>query len=170
MYVLNTIVHVHTQLLKKRDELNAILLATHFGLVDKVRIHNFHLYCYIKAKRVHVRITQSYWDSIKILLPHIGGKPRIKITFDEFLCPTIAAWKNHKHYTQIVCDIPKSLTNIITTCIHIPHKHPSLWAFIRGYYYDSDCEVDIEGEDYKCREELEVLQFLGYPSIPIEQA
>ena len=136
MYVLNTILHVHTQLLKKRDELNAILLATHFGLVDKVRIHNFHLYCHIKAEQVHVPITQSYWDSVKILLHYISGKPRVKIAFDELLCPAIAAWKNHKPYAQIVCDIPKSLTNIITTCIHIPQKHPSLWAFTRGYYSD----------------------------------
>ena len=170
MHVLNTILHVHTPLLKKRDELNAILLATHFGLVDEVRIHYFHLYCYIKAERVHVRITQSYWDSVKILLPYISGKPRVKITFDKFLCPVIAAWKNHKPYAQIVYDILKSLTNIITTCIHIPKKHPSLWAFTRGYYSDSDCEVDIEGDDFESREELEVLQFLGYPSVSIEQA
>ena len=106
--------------------------ATHFGLVDKVRIHNFHLYCYIKVERVHARITQSSWDLVKILLPYISGKPRVKIAFDKFLCPAIAAWKNHKPYTQIVCDIWKSLTNIITTCIHILQKHPSLWAFTRG--------------------------------------
>ena len=108
MHVFNTMLHVHTPLLKKRDELNAILLATHFNLVEEVRIHNFHLYRYIKAERVHVRITQSYWDSVKILLPYISGKPWARITFDKFLCPRIAAWKDHKPYSQIVCDFQRA--------------------------------------------------------------
>ena len=52
----------------------------------------------------------------------------------------------------------------------ILQKYSSLWIFTRGYYLDSDGEIDIEGDDYKAREELEILWFLGYPSVPLEQS
>ena len=93
----------------------------------------------------------------------------MKITFDEFLLPAIAAREDSQPYAQLVCNIPKSQTNIITSYIPVPQRYPSLCVFTTGYYSDSDCEIDIEGDDYKAREELEVLRFLGYPSVPIEQ-
>ena len=37
VFVTGTTLHVHTLCLRKKDELNSILLATHFGLVDEVR-------------------------------------------------------------------------------------------------------------------------------------
>ena len=108
---------------------------------------------------------------MKVATRRKGKRERsIRITFDEFLLPAVAAWKDLKPYAQIVCDIPKSQTNIITSYIPIPQKHPSLWVFIRQHYSDSDCEVDIEGDDYESRKELEILQFLGYPSVPLKQS
>ena len=36
VYIVGTVLHVHTLRLGKKDEVNSILLATHFGIVNKV--------------------------------------------------------------------------------------------------------------------------------------
>ena len=36
LYIVGTILHVHTLHLRKKDEVNSILLATHFGIIDEV--------------------------------------------------------------------------------------------------------------------------------------
>ena len=36
VYIVGTVLHVHTLRLCKRDEVNSILLATHFGIIDEV--------------------------------------------------------------------------------------------------------------------------------------
>ena len=36
VYIVGTVLHIHTLRLCKRDEVNSILLATHFGVVNKV--------------------------------------------------------------------------------------------------------------------------------------
>ena len=64
VYIVGTILHVHTLHLRKKDEVNSILLATHFGIVDKVWVHNFHIYRYLIAGRIHVHIAQSYWEVV----------------------------------------------------------------------------------------------------------
>ena len=56
VYIVGTILHVHTLHLRKKDEVNSILLATHFGIIDEVWAHNFHIYCYLIAGRIYVRI------------------------------------------------------------------------------------------------------------------
>ena len=80
----------------------------------------------------------------------------VKITFDKFLLLAVATWKDLQPYAQIVCNIPKSQTNIITSYVPIPQKYSSLWVFTRGYYSGSDCEIDIKGDDYEAMEELEI--------------
>ena len=147
--------------------------------MDEVRIHNFHIYRYIWVKRVHVRIAQTRWEEVKRILPYIcrgylaereGRRERaVKITFDKFLRPAVAAWNEGKPHAQLVCDLPKNETNIITTTATIPFRHPSLCVFTRGYFSDSDSEVEIEGSDDDSSEAREILMFLGYPSIPLEQ-
>ena len=178
VYLVGETLHVHTQRLRKKDELNAILLATHFGVVTEVRIHNFHTYRYFATTNVHVRITQSYWRVVQAILPYINRGPwievrrrrerTVRITFDDFLRPAVAAWKEGQPYAHIVCKIPVSEVNLITTRTKIPSKHPSLSVFSRGYTSDpdSDREVDIETEDYE-QEHHEILLFLGSPSAPI---
>ena len=93
----------------------------------------------------------------------------LKITLDDFLRPTIAAWKDGKPYAQIVYDLPKGEASSITSSFAIPFKHPSLSCFTRGYASDCDCEIDIENDDYDEREEYEILLFLGYPFLPYMQ-
>ena len=66
----------------------------------------------------------------------------------------------------MVCDLPEGEARSITSSITIPFKHPSLSCFTRGYASDSDCEIEIENDDYDEREEYEILLFLGYPSVP----
>ena len=60
VYVIGTTLHVHALHLRKKDELNFILLAMHLRLVNEVRIHNFHIDHFLTARRVHVRITLAY--------------------------------------------------------------------------------------------------------------
>ena len=120
---------------------------------------------------MHVRIAQSYWGVVEFIVPYISRGPfveregkrerAIRVTFDKFLRPAVAAWKEN---------IIKCETNIITTCVKIPHKHPSLSVFTRGYYSKSEGEIDIESDDYEFREEREILICLGYPSVPLEQS
>ena len=64
VYIVGTILHVHTLRLRKRDEVNSILLATHFGIIDEVWVHNFHIYHYLIAGRIHVRNAQPYWGDV----------------------------------------------------------------------------------------------------------
>lgn len=101
IYIIGTTLHVHVLHIRKKDELNFILLATHLRLVDEVKIHNFHLHFYINSQRLHVRITLSHWETVKFYLPYINKGPwvelegkrerEIKITFDDFLQPAIEA-------------------------------------------------------------------------------
>ena len=56
VYIVGTVLHVHTLRLCKKDEVHSILLATHFGIVNEVWVHNLHLYRYLIARRINVRI------------------------------------------------------------------------------------------------------------------
>ena len=123
-----------------------------------------------------MRIAQSYWGAVWSVLSYISkrfweeGSSTLKITFNDFLRLAVAAWKDGKPYAQIVCDLLESEGGPITSFITIPFKHPSLSCFTRGYTSDSDCEVDIENDDYDEREDYEILLFLGYPSVPYIQS
>ena len=97
VYVDGTTLHIHTLCLWKKNKVNSILLATHFGVVDEIQIHNFHLYRYLFRGHIHVRIAQSHWGAMQTVLSYVSrrfgeeeGKP-IKITFDEFLRPAVTA-------------------------------------------------------------------------------
>ena len=101
IYVIGTTLHVHVLQLYKNDELNLISLAMHLCLVDKVRIHNFHLNHFFTVRRKNVCITLAYWRTVKFVLPYINRGPwaerkgkrerAMKITFDDFLRPAIEA-------------------------------------------------------------------------------
>ena len=85
--------------------------------MDEVRIHNFHIYCYLRTDRVHVRIVQSYWGIVEFILSYISRGPlveregkrerAIRVTFDKFLRPAVAAWKENKPYPQVSLQHPK---------------------------------------------------------------
>lgn len=180
VYLVDRTLHVHTQRIRKNDELNAILLATHFGVATEVRIHNFHTYRYFTSTSVHVRITQSYWDTVRTLLTYINQgewivvrgrvERSILVTFDDFLYSAVIAWKKRQPYASIVCSLPTHKVNIITTTINVPGEHPSLSVFTRGYAAESesDDEVDIESLDDE-EERLQIMLFLGTPSLSIDQ-
>ena len=103
VYIIGTTLHVHAIRLCWKDELNLILLATQFRIVDEVRIHNFHLNFFLTGRRAHVRIVQTYWRTVQFVLPYIKRGPwvernskrerAVRITFDEFLRPAVEAWK-----------------------------------------------------------------------------
>ena len=122
-----------------------------------------------------MRIAQSYWGAVRSVLSYVSkrlweeGGSTLKITFDYFLRPAVAAWKDGKPYAHIVCNLSETEARSITSSIPIPFKHPSLSCFTRGYASDSNREVDIKNDDYDEREEYEILLFLGYPSVPCIQ-
>ena len=92
----------------------------------------------------------------------------VKITFDELLRPAVAAWNKGEPYAQLVCSLPNSEINLITTTVTIPEQHPSLSIFTRGYTSESDSDTEIEMETESIeRESLEIMLFLGSPSVPI---
>ena len=74
VYVDGTTLHIHTLRLCKKDEVNSILLATHFGVVNEIRIHNFHLYCYLFRGNVHVSIAQSHWGAMQTVLSYVSER------------------------------------------------------------------------------------------------
>ena len=81
--------------------MNSILLVTHFGIIDEVWVHNFHIYHYLIARRIHVRIAQSYWGAVESVLSYISKSlwvdleeersGAVKITFDDFLRLAVVA-------------------------------------------------------------------------------
>ena len=153
VYVIGTTLHVHMLHVRKRDELNLISLTTHLRLVDEVRIHNFHLNHFFSARREHVRITPARWEAIVFVLPYINRGPwvehkgkrerAVKITFDNFLGPLVEAWRAGKPYAQPVFDLPEYETNLITTYTSLPELHLGLNLLVRGYFSQSEGEVDI---------------------------
>ena len=167
-----TTLHIHTLCLCKKDEVNSILLATHFGVVDEIRVHNFHLYRYLFRGHIHVRIAQSHWGAVQTVLSYVSrrvgeeeGKP-IKITFDEFLRPAIEAWRAGIPYAGIVFHLPESELEPIVEGIRLPHIHANLRGDEQGYSSESDREVDLENDELEFRQDDEILTFFGQRYIP----
>ena len=115
-YIVGNTLHVHAIQLCTRNELNFISLVTHFQLVEKVRVHTFHLNYYLTSQRAHVRIQSICWEVVKLILQFVNRGPwvvkgltrerAIKITFDDFLKPaTIESWRNGLPYAHLVFDI-----------------------------------------------------------------
>ena len=171
-----TILHVNLIRLRERNELNLILLATGLQVVSEVRIHNFQVTYFLTARRLHVRITQAHWRAFGFVLPYIilgpwveseGKRKRaIKITFDEFLRPTIEAWRAGIPYAGIVFRLPESKLEPIVEGIRLPHIHANLRGDEQGYSLESDREVDLENDELEFRQDDEILTFFGQPYIP----
>ena len=101
VYIIGRTLHIHVLHLRKRDELNFILLATSLRVVTEVRIHNFEIHFFLIWRREHVRLTQGYWSIVEFVLSYINRGPwveeegkrvrAVNITFDDFMCPAIEA-------------------------------------------------------------------------------
>lgn len=174
-YIVGNTLHVHAIQLCTRNELNFISLVTHFQLVEKVRIHTFHLNYYLTSRRTHVRIQSVRWEEVKLILQFINRGPwvvkgstrerAIKITFDEFLKPAIEAWRNGLPYAHLVSDIPEYKTDLISTYSNLPWVHRGVSAFAEGYSSDSELEIDFAHEevDSNSEEEYDIMKINGYP-------
>lgn len=175
VYIIGTTLHVHVLHIRKKDELNLILLATHLRLVDEVRIHNFQLHFYLTSRRVHVRITLSHWETVRFYLPYInrgswvereGKREReIRITFDDFLRPAIEAKRAWKPYAPLILGIPEYETDLISTYHPLPRVHWRLGPGDEGYSSESDYEVDVEhdGIDEVTKEGDEIMLIWSLP-------
>ena len=142
VYVIGTTLHVHLLHLRKRNELNFISLTTHFRLVNKVRIHCFEISHHFSARREHIRITPSRWEAMEFVLPYINRGPwveckgkrerAVQITFDNYLKPTIKAWRAGEPYAQLVSDLLEYETNLISHYFIIPDVHAGLNILVWG--------------------------------------
>ena len=105
-------------------------------MVSEVRIHNHQVTYFLTARRLHVRITQAHWRAFGFVLPYIilgpwvesGGERRraVKITFDEFLLPTIEAWRAGIPYAEIIFHLLESELEPIVEGIRLPHVDANL--------------------------------------------
>ena len=101
VYIIGRTLHIHVLHLRKRDELNFILLATSLRVVTEVWIHNFEIHFFLTWRREHVCLTQGHWSTVEFVLPYINRGPwveeegkrvrAVNITFDDFMRPTIEA-------------------------------------------------------------------------------
>ena len=77
------------------------------------------------------------------------------------------AWKVGKPYAKLIYDILEYEIDLISSYTNLPHVHFGLDVFTRGYYLESNFEVDVENDEYDYREDDEILMFFGYPYLPL---
>ena len=182
VYIIGTTLHVHPIRLRLKDELNLILLATQFRIVDEVRVQNFHLNFFLTARRAHVRIVQTYWRTVHFVLPYIKRGPwvlrdgkierTVRITFDEFLKPAIEAWKAGLPYHRLVFDLPDYEIDLISTWINLSRVHRTHQPLcsrlvVRFRQRGGRGERFIGGAQR--RRWHEIMMVLGYPFFPFGQ-
>ena len=158
-----------------RNELNFIALVTQFQLVEKVRIHTFHIRIFLTARKAHFRIGCVRWELVKLILRFVNRGPRvikegrveraIKITFDDFLKPAVEAWRSGLPYWKIIQGIPETKTDIITTFRNLDWVHKGVSPFADGYSSDSKEEVDYANDsvDSDSDTEFDIMKVDGYP-------
>lgn len=174
-YVIGQTLHVNVLQLRSRNELNFILLITYFGLVDEVRIHNFHFYYFLTSRRLHVCIKDAPWITVKYILPFINRGPwvlrdgkierAIRITFDDFLKPVVEAWRVGQPYTDIFFKILEYEVDLISTYVNLSWVHRGVGTFVEGYSSESEEEVDYAFDTLSAEsdEECDIMTICGYP-------
>ena len=179
VYVIGTTLHVHPLHLCKKDELKFILLAPHLHLVNEVRIHNFHIDFFLTVRRLHVRITPTYWRIVQFILPYINRGPwvehegkrerAVRITFDDFLQLAVKAWRAGEPYANLIFDIPKYEIGLISSYTNLPKVHVGLSVFTRGHSSKSDMEVEIVHDTLHntAEDDDEIVMAFGFPFFPI---
>ena len=90
----------------------------------------------------------------------------VKIAFDEFLRPTVEAWKAGLPYAELIYHLPQSKLELIAISKKLTHIHANLSAWERGYSLEFDLEVDLENDEYEFCQDDEILTFFGYPYLP----
>lgn len=174
-YIIGSTLHVNALHLCTRNELNLIALATHFQLVDKVKIHTFHLDIYFTSRRAHVRVQTVRWEIVKLILQFVNRGPwvvkgtklerAIKIKFDDFLKPIIEAWRGGIPFLDLVLSLPDYKADVITTYHDLLEVHKGVSAFAEGYSSDSEAEVDFAHDevDNNSDGEYDIMKINGYP-------
>ena len=174
-FIIGSILHVCAHYLCTRNELNFISLATHFQLVEEVRIHTFHLKFFLTSRRAHVRIEGVRWELVKLILQFVNRGPwvakggrverAIKMTFDDLLKPAVAAWRSGLPYKGLIFDIPEYEIDIISTYKNLEWVHAGVSVFAEGYSTDSEDEVDYANEelDSDSDQEYDIMKVDGYP-------
>ena len=174
-FIIGSTLHVRPHYLYTRNELNFIALATHFQLIEEVRIHTFHIRIFLTARKARARLGCVRWELVKLILRFVNRGPwvikegrverAIKITFDDFLKPAVEAWRGGLPYWKILQDIPETETDIISTYRNLDRVHRGVSPFEDGYSSDSEAEVDYANDavDSDSDTEFDIMKVDGYP-------
>ena len=174
-FIIGSTLHVRPHYLYTRNELNFIALATHFQLIEEVRIHTFHIRIFLTARKARARLGCVHWELVKLILRFVNRGPwvikegrverAIKITFDDFLKPAVEAWRGGLPYWKILQDIPETETDIISTYRNLDWVHRGVSPFEDGYSSDSEAEVDYANDavDSDSDTEFDIMKVDGYP-------
>ena len=175
VYIVGTTLHLHVLHVRKIDELNFILIATHLRLVNEVRVHTNHIHFYLTDRKLHARLTTSHWETVKFFLPYInrgrwveqeGKREReIKITFDDFLQPVIEAKRAQKPVFPLICDLSEDQTSCISSYHKLKVVHWKLSPSDEEISDKSDFEVDYahDGRDDRGEEDDDIMMIWGLP-------
>ena len=89
----------------------------------------------------------------------------IKITFDDLLKPTVAAWRSGLSYRRLIYAIPETETDIISTFRNLDWVHRGVSSFAEGYSSESKEEVDYANDavDSDSDTEFDIMKVDGYP-------
>ena len=174
-FIIGSTLHVRPHYLYTRNELNFIALATHFQLVEEVRIHTFHIRYFLTARKAHARLGCVRWELVKLILRFVNRGPWVikegrveratKITFDDFLKPAVEAWRGGLPYYKLLQDIHETETDIISTFRNLDWVHRGVSPFAEGYSSDSEEEVDYANDavDSDSDTEFDIMKVDGYP-------
>ena len=67
----------------------------------------------------------------------------MKITFDDFLKPTVTTWRASLSYMHFVAELPTFETDLISTWTYLWWVHPDPDISADDYTSESDFEVDM---------------------------
>ena len=150
VYVIDQVLFVDALRLCNTNDLNFILLATHLGLVNEIRIHTFHVDNYFIDPGVYYHLCATNWEIVRLILSHYGqqsleegGKQTIKVTFDDFLKAAVEAKKANLPYGSILAGIPKYELDIISSYNNPCWMHYGVEEIDEGYSLESELEIDI---------------------------
>ena len=93
----------------------------------------------------------------------------MNITFDDFMRPTIEAWKAGLPFAELIHQIPEYEIDLIASYHNLDYVHRNIGAFVEGFSSQSEYKVDIaydDNEEGQHREDDEILMFFGVPYLP----
>ena len=93
----------------------------------------------------------------------------MRITFDDFLQPTIKAWRAREPFANLIFDIPEYNIELISGYTILPNVHVGLGIIVTGYSSKSNMEVEIVQDTLHnaVEDEDKIMMAFGFPFFPV---